>query len=140
MIFLIKTDIEERLTANILSQITRDDDSLIDSAEATAIGTVTDMLSGMYDLVTELEKTGADRHQNFKTWLVSLSVYQLYAHTPDEQVPERVLKDYDDTLNLITKIAQGKLPTTLTPRLNEDETTKRVVRYGFAEKRNHEII
>lgn len=140
MIFLTKTDIEQRLTNNILSQITGDNDSLLDNAEAIAIGTVTDMLSGMYDLVVELEKTGADRHTNLKTWIVSLSAYHLYAHIPDNEVPERILKDYDDTLSILSKIAQGKLSTTLTPQLNDDETTKRVVRYGFNEKRNHEIL
>lgn len=140
MIFLIKTDIEQRLTANILTQITGDDDSLLDNAEATAIGTVTDMLSEMYNLEIELAKTAQERHTNLKTWLVSLSAYNLYAHIPDNEVPERILKDYDDTLNILTKIAQGKLPTTLTPIENEDGTTKRVVRYGFGTKRNHEII
>jgi len=140
MIFLTKTDIEQRLTDNILSQITGNDDSLLDNAEATAIGTVTDMLNGLYDIQTELCKSGADRHINLKTWLVSLSVYHLYSHIPDNEVPERVLKDYDDTLNILSKLAQGKLPTTLKPQFNDDETTKRVVRYGFNEKRNHEIL
>ncbi len=139
MIFITKIDIEQKITAGLLSLITGDDDTLLDTAETTAIGTVTDMLTGMYDLAAELTKTGSDRHSNFKKWILALCIYELYAHIPDNELPERVVKDYDDTLGILSKIAQGKLSTTLQAVTNDDGTVKRVVRYGFSVQRNHDI-
>lgn len=140
MIFLTKTDIEQRMTANILTMITGGDDTLIDNAEVQAIGVVKDMLSGLYDIDSELIKTNTDRHANLRNWLVSLSVYYLYAHIPDNEVPQRTVKDYDDTLSLLTKIAQGKIGSSLTPVNKDDGSAVRVVRYGFDEKRSHKIM
>ncbi len=140
MKFLTKTDIEEHVSAHILSQITNNDDRLLDTAEDTAIGKITDMLSGMYDIETELTEVGDNRHKNLKSWIVTISVYNLYARIPDNQVPERVVKDYNDTLYIIQKIAQGKIPTTLKPQLTKNGKHKRVIRYGFRKKRNHDTI
>lgn len=140
MTFLLKTDIEKRINPSILAQITGGDDDIIDAAEADAIGLVRDQLTGMYDIAEELIKTGNDRHAALKLWLVSLTCYFLYAHIPDDEVPERIIKDYNDTKTDLNQIALGKMPTTLTPIINDDGTSKRVVRYGFNDKRSHEII
>jgi len=139
MIFLTKIDIEQKVQAGILALITNNDDTLLDTAETTAIGTVMDMLGGMYDIASELLKTGTERHSNLKKWLLSIAVYELYAHIPDNELPERVVKDYDDSLAILSKIAQGKMATTLQAVISVDGKIKRVFRYVFSAKRNHEI-
>lgn len=140
MIFLEKADIENRIPGGILTQITGNDDSLIDNAENQAIAYISDMLSALYDIEAETAKTGSERHQSLKTWAVSLSVYYLYAHIADVHTPERVIKDYDDTVRHLELIARGKMPTTLESMIKDTGQSIRPTRYGFNEKRNHEIL
>jgi len=140
MIFSTKTDIEQRIPAQILAQITGGDDTRISTAETQAIGIITDLLSGNYDTTAEFAKTDTDRHASLLMWTVSLTCYYLYAHIADTQTPDRIVKDYDDTLKSLSNIALGKLPTTLAPLLNDNGTTKRVVRFGFNQIRNHELL
>lgn len=140
MQFLTKNDITNRVHATILQQITNGDDTQLDPAEADAIGIITDMISGLYDIETELTKTGDERHRSLLQWIVSIAVYNLYAHIPDNEVPERVIKDYDDTLKTLDDIAKGKRPTTLTPVTNDDGEDIRFIRYGFNDQRGHSML
>jgi len=140
MKFITKTDIQQRITAHILSQITTDNDSLLDNAEKQAIVQIADLLSGLYDTNSEFEKTEPSRHQLLKMWTVSLVCYYIYAHIPDAEVPERIVKDYNDTLSMLNKIALGKIPTTLMPITDSTGQTARIFRYGFNAKRSHQIL
>ncbi|MEA2041144.1 MAG: phage protein Gp36 family protein [Bacteroidota bacterium] len=140
MIFLTQTDIHKRIPSGILTQITNNNPEFLDDAENNAIGLVIDQLSGMYDIAGELDKTGYDRHAALTLWLLSLACYYIYSAVPDNEVPERIIKDYNDARHDLQQVAAGRVPTTLSPELNEDETTKRVTRYGFGKKRSHEIL
>jgi len=140
MIFLTKPDFDSKLSGNILAQITESDDTLLDKAEKTATGIITDLLSGMYDLDVELAKEGEDRHNNLLNWMLNLSTYLLYDRIPDDEVPERVVKDYDDTMESLHLIARGKLPTTLAPVEISEGVAKRAFRMGSNDKRNHNML
>lgn len=140
MNFLIKADFEGKISSNILEQITGGDDLLLDSAEKTAKGIITDLLSGNYDLDVEFDKEPDSRHDNLLNWMLNLSTYLLYDRIPDDEIPERVVKDYDDTMDTLIQIARGKTPTTLTPIEVEEGVSKRNFRMGSNEKRNHKML
>jgi len=141
MIFLTETDFNEHIGADILSQITGDDDTLLDKAELIAIGTVKDAVSGLYDVDTDLEEDVADnRHQPLVLWLLSLATYQLYRQIPDDEVPARVIKDYDDTMETLIQIGRGKHPTNLSPIEDTDGSSKRVFRMGSSTARSHDML
>lgn len=140
MQFLTKDDFLSRLHPDVLAQITGGDDTKMEAPEADAIGTVTDMLSGMYDIATELAKTGSERHNSLRQWTLALALYFLYAHIPDNEVPERIIKDYDDTLQTLSEVAKGKRPTTLIPVTDAEGNEKRFIRYGFNPKRSHKML
>jgi len=139
MIFLTEADFNTRINQAILSQITGDDSTQLDNAEAMAIGVVKDMLSGNYDIVTEITNTGSDRHAPLVSWLLSLACYTLYSAIPDNEVPDRIVKDYDDAMATLHNIARGKQPTTLTS-VTVDGVSKRVFRMGSNSARNHNLL
>ena len=140
MVFLTKPDFDSKLSTNILEQITGGDDALLDMAEKTATGIITDLLSGMYDLTAEFAKTEGERHDNLMNWMLNLSTYLLYDRIPDDEVPERVVKDHDDTMESLHLIARGKLPTTLIPIEISEGVAKRAFRMGGNEPRNHKML
>lgn len=139
MSFLTKNDFNSKITANVLNQITGGDDTLLSDAENKAAAVINDMLSGNYNIALELAKTGTSRHQALLGWMLYLAVYFLYERIPDSELPERVVKNYDDTLTVLKDIARGKTPTTLTP-VKVDGKAKRTFRMGGNTPRSHGVL
>ena len=136
MVFLTEQDFKIKLSQDILTQILQSDNSILDDAEQQAIAFVKDHLAGLYDIDAELQKTEQERHPSLIRWLMNLSVYFFYERIPDEQVPPRVVKNYDDTRSELDKIARGKLHTTLLPFISNDKP-KTVFNWNSAKKRTH---
>lgn len=136
MIFLKIEDLESHIGEDILQQIIDGDETLLDKAEKKAIGIIKDLLSGMYDLDYELEQTENNRHQSLLLWTLVLAVYQLYRRIPDNEIPDRIIKEYDDTMKTLEGIGRGKLPTTLKP-IESNGVAKRVFRMSSSKPRGH---
>lgn len=140
MIFLTITDFQSHLGSDILSQIINSNNDLLDNAELQAIGIVKDTIGGIYDLDAELLLTGTNRHQPLVLWMLTLAAYQLYRQIPDDEVPPRIVKDYDDIMETLKMIGRGKYPTSLTAKSNDDGTTKRVFRMKSNTPRTHDML
>lgn len=139
MTFLTINDFNRKASEEIINQITGSDDTLLEDAESGAIGIITDKLSQRYNIPLELSRTGSSRHQALLMWLLNIAIYLLYERIPDDEIPERVVKDYDDTMSTITSIARGKEPTTLAT-ISVDGEAKRVFRMGSNTKRSHDML
>ncbi len=141
MIFLSESDFIARLGGNILNQIIDNNTTLLDQAELQAVGAIKDLVSGMYDIDAEIAVTVEDeRHQPLVLWLLSLACYQLYRQIPDDEVPARIIKDYDDTMDTLKQIGRGKIPTTLTAVELADGTSKRTFRMKSNTPRSHNML
>ena len=68
---------------------------------------------------------------------LSIAVYGLYSKIPDEEIPERVVKDYDDAMEDIRLISQGKLRSTLPLNTDSDGNTTVKIRMGSNDPRSH---
>jgi len=138
MTFAALQDFYFKVSQNILDQITEAQNTLVDDAEAQAIALIKDALDQKYDMQTEFAKTGTDRNLNLLRWVLNLSVYFLYQRVPDDQVPERVVKDYDDTRDEIKLIEQGKRNTAFARYIITDTNiVKTNFRWGSESKRTH---
>ena len=62
-----------------------------------------------YDIDTELDKTGTDRHRSIIFYIKNICLYVIYERIEDDQVPERIIKNYDDTIETLREISKGKL-------------------------------
>lgn len=89
-------------------------------AENDARAYITDLLADRYDLTAEFAKTETDRNNSLIMWMRSITLYKLYARIPDEEVPERVIKDYDDTRRDLELIAKGNLGCSLKRIVDSD--------------------
>lgn len=135
--FITEADYTPRIQDNRLSMIIEADTDLLDDAESTAIAVVSDALYPYYNIATILATTGADRPKQVVRWVLNLTIYYLYERIPDKLVPERVVKNYDETLNMLTRISDGQESVNL-PRLTTEEgidATK--FRHGSSAPREH---
>lgn len=111
--FISKADYLYQIKTYKLDQITEATDSVIDAAEDEAIGIILEMLSGRYDMNLEFGKSGANRNKALLRWVKCLTIYYIYERIPDAMVPDRIVKNYDDTMDMLNKISDGKMNTTL---------------------------
>lgn len=136
--FVAKADYELMIKQARLDQATDINDDLLDEAEATAIQVVRDALYSRYNVDDIFAQTGDDRAKQVVRWVLTLSIYYIYDRLPDRIIPERVKENYQDTINILTAIEDGKksveLPL-LTDADNEDLTK---FRWGSRKARTHD--
>lgn len=141
--FLIKDDLRSSIRANRLAQILDDDtgDEILTDVLATAEQTVRDHLHQHYDIEAIFAQAGASRKKNVLRWCKLVAIYQLYERIPDELVPERVVKDYNECMDFLMKVAEGQVPVELPRRTvaNDDGTLspKTKFRWGSQPKRSY---
>lgn len=138
MIFLLESDFTNKLDESVKAQILNGSADAFDLSELTAIAHIENSLSELYDLNAEFAKIDDERHRTLVLWCTNLAMYYLYERIPDNELPPRVVKNYDDTLSIIDKIESGKKNTTLTKLISEiDGKKKTVFRWGSQAKRTH---
>ena len=138
MVFITVEDFKLKLPEYIRNQITDTDDTILDDAEIHATAIIQDAFFDKYDLDAEFAFMAEDRHKNLLRWMLNLMLYLIYERIPTDAVPERVVKNYDDTMQEIKLIEQGKRNTSLTKLIREDTLRPETnFRWGSKEKRNN---
>jgi phage gp36-like protein len=135
--FLNISDFQTRLSDRVINLLTDDLDSKLDIASNEATGIIRDRLYDKYQIDGEFSKTGTNRNAMLVRYALSLAIYSLYSRVPDEEIPERVVKDYDDAMSDLKLIAQGKLSTTITLNTDSDGETVSRIRVGSNDPRSH---
>ncbi len=131
MTFVIKDDFKSNMRSYRLDQILDGDDTVMETAITEAESVVINHLFQAYDTTSIFSQSGSSRNQTVVLWVKYIALYLVYERVPDEKVPERVVKNYDDTMALLGKVAEGKvslnLPSKLIPGTGEKKTKFRGV-------------
>lgn len=110
-IFISKADYKYQIRTYRLDQILEaadeDEDLMLDSAEGEAIAMLRKYLDNRYDMNAELSKSGNDRSKVLLRFAKVLVIYFIYERIPDDLVPERVVKNYDEVMKALEKIEDG---------------------------------
>jgi phage gp36-like protein len=131
-------DFQTRLSDRIIDILSDGDFSKLEAASNEASGIIRDRLVDKYQIDAELAKSGSSRNAILVRYVLSLAIYSLYSRIPDEEVPERVIKDYDDAMNDLKLISQGKLSCSLTINTDSEGNTKSRIRIGSNDPRSHD--
>lgn len=128
--FITKENYKTYVHDKRLNMIIQEDDTLLDDAEETAESVIKDALYSRYDVDAIFDEIGTARHRTVVKWTISLALYYLYERIPDKLTPDRVIKNYDDTLNWLQDIADGKKSVNLPQLTKEDGGLKTKFRWG----------
>lgn len=134
--FITIDDYKSKLTDARLQQIIQGDEDILTECEATALAVIADHLAERYDTDSVFATTGADRPRNVMRWATNLIIYYLYERVPDKMVPERVVKNYNDTLSDLKEISGG-VRSAILPRREDDGIRKTKFRWGSQPARSH---
>lgn len=138
MAFLNKEDFKTSIRTYRLDQIIDDDESVLTNAIAEAVGILINTMTGPgYDTRHIFSRSGSARDQQVVGWGRYIALYKIYERIPDEDVPERIIKNYDDTMELLTKVSDGRLSLNLPRQKDEKGRTKTKFRWGSVPKRSH---
>lgn len=135
--YITKADYLHKIRLPRLEMMIEEDNSILDDAEETAVAVVKDALHAHYDNEAIFTKTGDDRDKQVVRWVMNLAVYYIYERIPDKLVPERVVKNYDDTILTLMEIADRKKSVDLPKITNADGVTATKFRCGGIEPRSY---
>lgn len=134
--FLETEDYLVFLSATAFAKLTRDG-SKLDECERNAYGYINEKLCSRFRIAEEMAKRGGSRNASLVRWMSVLSVYYLYQSAPDDEIPERIVKNYDDVLKEIGRVASGIDNTTLAPVTSDDGKPKTAFKWSSRPKRTH---
>jgi hypothetical protein len=152
--YVTKADYRGRISTGLLDMIISEDPTgIIANASKDAEDTILSLAGVLYDVVPEFAKTATARNFYVLKLAINISLYNIYQIADDETIPEKVIKNYDDTINDLTKISIGKMTLNLPPNSTDnsggsgsiggDETASTtgngLRRIGSAPKRTHRI-
>lgn len=132
-------DYKKQITEHRLSLLIDEDDTILEEAELTALAFVRDALHPYYDVHTIY--SNLDDYRSVKRWIMCLVIYYLYERVPDKIVPGRVIKNYDDAMDILQRISDGKISVDL-PKImvevNGEEKPVTKFRWGSVPKKSHD--
>lgn len=137
MAFITDNDYLVNIRNNNLQMIIESNNQVLRDAESRAIAVVKDSLHSRYDTEEIFSQTDDDRAQQVLWWCINLVTYYIYNRIPDSQVPQRVVKNYNDTLSYLMEVADGKKAVDL-PRLQDDDKPRTKFRWGSQKQKTHE--
>jgi hypothetical protein len=119
--YILKADYKNRITSDLLEKIIAEGNdgganTILDDIGRIAEDTLRSTVGVLYDVSQELAKAGSARNFLLVNWALCICTYQLYQRIDSDQVPEKVVKNYDDCIDDLIKVSNGKFPLALPPK------------------------
>jgi phage gp36-like protein len=134
MSYLSNSDFQKSIKDHRLQQIIDSDleeeVALLAYASDTAESIIRDYLNSRYDVDAIFAKSGNQRDKQVTRWMLMIAIYVIYDRIEDDMVPERVIKNYDDTLKHLVSICDGRVEAVLPRKKDDEDNPKTKFRWG----------
>ncbi|HUM50475.1 MAG TPA: DUF1320 family protein [Chitinophagales bacterium] len=152
--YIQKNDYKSRISTELLNLIlTRilqdepgiDEVVILSDISKTAEDIITTYTCKLYDIIPEFAKSGTTRNYQILNWAINIAMYIVYQRIEDYDVPAKVVKNHDDTIETLENVSKGKFDLNLpvAPIIEgsgaTDETGTGLRRFGSKKPRSHEI-
>lgn len=138
MSFITKTDLDQDIYNEILSGITRANDTKVSTACAEAQAEINGYLCARYDSTDLFSKTAEARNKTILAIARTIVIYKL--HKVCNSMPELIRIEYEDTIKLLDKIQSGKFILEGAKLVGQTETeipTTQISRSGNTKRNNY---
>jgi phage gp36-like protein len=137
--YLTIDDFNKSLYPEIRNAISRGDNADIEHQINIALSIIQSKISLKYDVDSEFSKTGNARNHLLLSVAKNIAIYYLYDKA--ETIPEHRVKRYDDAMDFLKDIVNGKAVLVGIPLAVTDEITapKGNIGYGSEPKRNNRL-
>ena len=126
--YVVKSDYKTIISTALLATIIKETDAdtgqdILQNLSRIAEDTITIKAGVLYNILPEFSKTGTDRNFMILSLAISIAGYWLYQRIDDEEVPAKVIKNYNDAMNTLDEISRGKEPLNLAPKPSGENNT-----------------
>lgn len=135
--FLEERDYVVFISPTALQKVVRQNINLEKDSEFLAYSYISDKLSKRFDIESEIQNKGDVRNPTLVRWMTVLAIYYLYQSIPDDEIPERVIKNYDDVIKEMQRVASGKDNTNLSSITDSDGNSSTVFQWSSQKRRTH---
>jgi hypothetical protein len=137
--YITDSDFRTRITDQKLALLIQSDSSILEDSDRIATDTIKGYLGAIYDLSAEFAKKGTARNYLIVNWAVNIALYIIYQRRPDADVPQKVIKNHDDTISELADISKGKASVNITRLTSSEGTVIAKRRIGSAKPRSHNL-
>ncbi|MCZ2223005.1 MAG: hypothetical protein LC122_05180 [Chitinophagales bacterium] len=147
--YVVKADYKGRISTDLLNMLLAEDEgAILEQSSKVAEHTIAAMVGKLYNVANEFAKVGSERNYYLLSLAINIALYQIYNIADDEQVPEKIIKNYDDTIMTakISRKSKLSLPPFIVENSGTDATDEKagttgtgLRRYGSIKKRTHNI-
>ena len=125
MAFIDKADIEREIRAEELTQITRNDDTLVQFGIDAAIAEMKGYLSKFYNVDVIFSQTGASRNTLLVNFAIDIAIYILVSTAlPGQNLEDRRAR-YKRAIDWLKGVSKGEIDTDLPVIPVTDSVNKR---------------
>ena len=147
--YVTKNDYKGRISSSLLDMLLEEDEAFIlQQSSKVAEDTIASLAGKLYDIQGEFQKAGTARNFYVLIMAVNIALYNIYNRSDDADVPEKIIKNFDDTIDDLQKISVGKASLDLPPKPANSEGTPAgeqtasttgtgLRRFGSTKKRTH---
>lgn len=135
--FLELTDYPTVIHNEILTALTRGDNTLVDLASNNAVEEMKGYLNARYDIVTIFAQTGSSRNSIVLKYALDIAVYNLYMqHNPQKLTEVRQLA-YERAFKWLSEIQKGNINPPDLPVLSPQDVHGQLLYGGNPKRNNH---
>lgn len=120
--FVNKSDYKGSISTDLLNILLAEDEAVIlASSSKTAEDTIKTYAGALYDIDAELAKVGNARNHYLLSLAISIALYNIYQRADDEEVPAKVIKNYEDAIDDLQNISRAKMSLNLSSGSGDDD-------------------
>lgn len=134
MAFLVEADLHTVILSDELTEITRGDNTVLESALSAAVEEMRTYLYDAFDVDTIFAETGDDRHRMLVKIGSDIAVWFLYARVQAGQSMEDRRQRYDRAINWLKQVQKSGMYADLPRR---ESTVQTHLSVGSNNKRNN---
>lgn len=126
--YLHYSDYQSRISLDLLNILieqagaTDNTNSILITVDKIASDTIKTKAGVLYDIASELAKSGDDRNGYIMSLALSIALYEIYMRSDDEEIPPKIVKNYEDVMDALDNIAKGKDILDLDPKVEDNGT------------------
>jgi hypothetical protein len=135
--WITEADYKPYLTDRRRGQILEQDNNLLNTVELAAIQRVRDALYPKYDVDAIFTTSGAARPAQVLRWVLVIAIAYIYERVPDLQKPTSVKEAYEEVIDELAEIEDGKKSVELPLAIDGGGKVKTKFRWGSQPPRGH---
>jgi len=133
MKFITRTELLTYIDNELLSQLTNNDNDILDNISEFAISEICGYISGKYNVDEIFNKTGLNRNAYFVSITMDILLFHLYSRSSSNNIPDIRIQKYSKAIEYLESVGKGTITPDLPVKSKEFNTGSSELLWGNME-------